>query len=101
MQPGINVGAEGEWSTTPSSAAVFPTTLTLSEEDQDEILRNLRSLGIEVDIFRDPHAVPGVLHHSRDAALVVFAAIKHQAKERGVFVSEKFSYWCARLGLPW
>lgn len=96
---GVNLTED--WSTKPNSVDIFPKALTLTEQDQDEILRNLHSLGIEINIFRDPHMVPKVLNHSRDAALVVFAAIKHQAVSRGTFVSERFSHWCARLGLPW
>ena len=99
MTPGPN--ATEDWSTKPSSPFVFPTTLSLDEADREDILANLRSLGIEVDIFADPHAVPALLDHSRDAALVVFAAVKHQAKAHGVFVSETFRQWCRRLGLRW
>ena len=91
---------EGNWSTRPNSDFQFPQRITLTEEQQENILKNLRSVGIEVDIFATPRAVIPVLTHSKDAAIAVFAAIKHEVRNE-TKITMRFSEWSRALGLPW
>lgn len=104
MKPGINVGAEGEWSTKPESTLIFPERIRrFTEEEQEFIERALRHVGIDkavIDgIFTSPR-LPEILKTDRGIALAVYAAIKEATKGR-YHLTRTFRQWSREVGLPW
>lgn len=74
-----------------------PKPIELTEEQKDDIRRNLRSIGLVFDPFASP-ALPKELQDDRFAAAAMFSALL-QATKHTHKITMSFSQWCRSVGL--
>ena len=73
--------------------------VSLSEEQRDEVRRNLHSVGI----FEDPFATPRLPRFAKESefgARALYAAVLHVTKGSHQ-LTMSFSEWSRSVGLPW